>query len=420
MSELERDDIIGTPVADAEGAVTDDNTAVTNANGQSLGAISTVVDSEKAIDPVEKVTLKKRLSKLVHNAGFVKTRSIIMLCMKLTFPALCIIQMVLWGFAVKDNYTDFYNAIIHRDILNIFVMLMMVIFVVMLIFHSIKEIVYVIKKRNEIMFETVSTYLAFCFFRMFMLDVLASRDLVIDHFSCMPIIIIVAVVAVMYMVIRLFEGDFTARLAPMLFSIGIIALAIIMYVSRAGNFASFTFLNSYSAGIADFNLGRYIEVMMGNVDTGSVDATFIYMVSEMEAYALGMEFPLFFIAIPIQFLAVFVADVFPYAILSLIGYAFFGLMSKNYVQYMKIYHCQRLSILMLVITAISAVGTIYMSTIFSEPSAKITMSLDYTNLIITLVGYALLITFSCMPMKIYNIVYRRRYKRYTNPEGGKK
>ncbi len=375
--------------------------------------ISTVSD-ENTTDAPERLSIFQRIHHVIKSALFAKICSISMFCMRLILPCLCLLQMVLWGFSVKNHYKEFWNAMALLDVVNIVVLSLMVIFVIALLAHVIRDIVRTLKRQEELQFQTASTYVAFYLFRMFAIKLFSGKTLLVAHFSFSPIITIVTILILLYAIVRLFSEDVRLRWCAVTFAAVAIILVSVMELCQIGNFASFT-LGSTKVTLSDLNIVRYGQAL---ASTAAPETSEDMMVFLSENLQISRKFDEMVLVVLLQFVAVFAANVLPFAALSLIGYLMFGLVSKNYVQYAKLYACRQVTIFMLISACASVAATVGMLFLFNGRGTGLTVHLNYQNMIFTVVSCVVLLVLLSIPWRVYNVIYKRRYASYQKSEGG--
>ncbi len=372
------------------------------------------VSDENPAEASERLSIFQRIHHIIKSALFVKICSISMFCMKLILPCLCLLQMVLWGFSVKNHYKEFWNAMALLDVVNIVMLSMMLIFVIALLAHVIRDIVRTLKRQEELQFQTASTYVAFYLFRMFAIKLFDGKTLLVAHFSFSPIITIVTILILLYAIVRLFSEDVRLRWCAVTFAAVAIILVSVMELCQIGNFASFT-LGSTKVTLSDLNIVRYGQAL---ASTAAPETSEDMMVFLSENLQISRKFDEMILVVFLQFVAVFAANVLPFAALSLIGYLMFGLISKNYVQYAKLYACRQVTIFMLISACASVAATVGMLFLFNGRGTGLTVHLNYQNMIFTVVSCVVLLVLLSIPWRVYNVIYKRRYAFYQKSEGG--
>lgn len=372
-------------------------------------------------EPKKKVSLKDILLFAQNNIFTPKVCNIILLSLGIIITALCMVQMVFWGLSIKDTYLNYWETIKTLDFINIGVMVFMVLFVLVLLVNIIKGIVSLIKKGHETRFETVSTLFAFCIFSMFVTKLFDGYNLLISNFSFSPILKILIILTIVYAFVRLFVKDFAARICPLAFSCGAIVLAIVMFSQDIGNFATYTIDGATSFNLADLNIYKYMQSAIGfgtNAETTSgIDSLFFEYGNVINFSGIDLDETI--VVILLQFVPVMVANILPYAAISLLGYLIYGLVGRNYSQYYNLQSCKKISITMLVVSVFSLAATIGLHFICKATNlCPLAVQVNYANAIVTILLCVVMIVVTSLPWKIYNVIYKHRYAAYQKSEGG--
>ena len=381
-------------------------------------------DADGQTDAEEKT--HKRKTSLQDVLNFIQTQiftpticSIFMISLGSLITLFCLIQMISWGFSIKDTYLNYWDAIRTLDYINILVMLFMMLFVTVLFVNLIRSIVSLIKKGHEPTFEAVSTLFAFCLFSMFITELFADKDLLISNFKFEPLLTIIIVLVLGYAVVRLFAKDFVSRIYPFVFACGAIALCIIMYTQGIGNFASYSAKGLQDFELAELNIYRYFQSVVGFASNGDLAPTFetAFLELGMEINISGIDFDETLLMIIVQFVPVFVAKVLPFAAISLLGYLMFVLTCEKHIQYYKLQSCKKISIMMLVLSGISLIATLVLYFVCEMTYTTLEVHLNYVNIILTILFCAVMIVITAMPWRIYNIIYNHRFAAYKKVKG---
>lgn len=371
--------------------------------------------------PQKEVSLKDILLFAQNNIFTPKVCNIILLSLGIIITALCMIQMVFWGLSIKNTYSNYWESIKTLDFINIGVMVFMVLFVLVLLVNIIIGIVSLIKKGHETRFETVSTMFAFSIFSMFVTKLFDGHDLLISNVSFSPILKILIILTIVYAFVRLFVKDFAARICPFAFSCGAIVLAIVMFSQDVGNFATYTIDDSVRFNLVDLNIYKYMQSAIGFETsaeaTSGIDSLFFEYGNEIKLSGIDLDETI--VVILLQFVPIMVANVLPYAAISLLGYLIYGLVGSNYTQYYNLQFCKKISVTMLVVSVLSLIATIGLHLICKATNlCSIAVQVNYANAIATILICVLLIVVTFLPWKIYNVIYKHRYAAYQKSKGG--
>ncbi len=384
--------------------------------------ISTVADELPTDGVVEKLTKKQRVDHFVRSHTFAKVRDILIFVIRLVLPALCTLQMVIWGLEIAADSTAYGFVFRSGDWVNIMVILASLAFVIPMFVHSILDVVHTLKRQDEVLFETVATYFAFFIFKVFVKNFFGSRSILLTDLTFLPILIPVLVLIVAYAVIRLFSIDIWKRLFSVTVSASVIVALIILFVFGVGNFVTFTVDTDLSSSVemqaSGMNFCDYWCALYDGDEMFLSDES--YLISANENFSLGMDdlngnavFPF------LQMIIIFMANTLPYMMLSLISYLLFGLMNRNYIQYAKIYACRRATIAILVGTGLSLLASIGMGLIFNLQNGGVTVQFHYVNMVVTVVAFVGLLIALALPWSRYMKMYRSRYADYQKNAGGK-
>lgn len=377
------------------------------------------VPEETAPPPKKKVSLKDILVFAQKKIFTPKVCSIILISLGSLITATCLLQMVFWGLSVKDTYLNYWESIKTFDFINIIIMAFMALFVLVLFINTIKSIVSLIKKGHEVRFETVSTLFAFFLFSMFVTKLFGWKPLLISNFKFEPLLKIIVILVIAYAFVRLFVKDFGARICPFAFSCGTIAVSIVMFAQNVGNFASFTIGGTGSFQLADLNIYRYIQSAIAESNpTAITSVESIFFRCGTEIYIDGIDLNEEIFVVLLQFVPIMVSGILPYVAISLLGYLMFCLVSRNYVQYYNLQTCKKISISMLIVSILSLAATIGLYFTCKLTSTHLSVQLNYTNIVLTIVLCIVMIVTTSLPWKIYNAIYNRRYAAYKKIEGG--
>lgn len=365
----------------------------------------------------KKVSIKDILLFAQNNIFTAKVCSIILIALGGIITAICLAQMVFWGLTVKNTYLSYWEAIKTFDYINLGIMAFMLLFIVVLLTNVIKGVGSLIRKGHEPRFESVSTLFAFFLFSLFVTKIFDDTTLLISNFQFMPLLKIIAYLLLGYVVVRLFVKDFKLRICPIAFSCVAIGIAIIMFTQNVGNFATYTIDGAKGFDLSDLSIYKYLHSISDSLsDVESVN--YEYLFYEYGEYISGTDFGESLLIIPLQFIQIFVANILPYAALSLLGYLLYGLVGRNYLQYYSLQSCQKVSITMLIGSFISLATTIGFYFICRSSGTELNVQINYKNVIITFLLCIVMIVVTSLPWKIYNIIYKHHYAMYQKKERG--
>ncbi len=347
------------------------------------------------------------------------TCKISLLVLEALMLLLCGIQLVKWCLSIKDTYMNYWDAIRTFDIVNIVTMVLMLIFAITLFAKVIEGIVGMIKKGREASFASVATLFAFAIFSMFMTHLFDGKELLISSFAYAPMLKALAWIVGIYTVIRLLFKDFGARVWSVFFSIGGIILAIVMFMQNVGDFALITFETlgeSVSFSFSELNVIEFFKILFFDGSLTDANGAELLLIAEFALSDLGIGEMGLLLCTLMQIIAMVVADLLPYAALSLMGYFLYGLTCRNYVQYYQLRAAQKVATTMLVISVMSMASTIALSVLASR-AGGLTITVDYVRATLTIVLDVAMIVVTALPWKFYNITYNRHFAEYKKNGG---
>ena len=347
------------------------------------------------------------------------TCKISLLALEALMLLLCGIQLVKWCLSIKDTYMNYWDAIRTIDIVNIVTMVLMLIFAITLFAKVIEGIVGMIKKGREVSFASVATLFAFAIFSMFMTQLFDGKELLISSFAYAPMLKALAWIVGIYTVIRLLFKDFGARVWSVFFSIGGIILAIVMFMQNVGDFALITFETlgeSVSFSFSELNVIEFFKILFFDGSLTDANGAELLLIAEFALSDLGIGEMGLLLCTLMQIIAMVVADLLPYAALSLMGYFLYGLTCRNYVQYYQLRAAQKVATTMLVISVMSMASTIALSVLASR-AGGLTITVDYVRATLTIVLDVAMIVVTALPWKFYNITYNRHFAEYKKNGG---
>lgn len=372
-------------------------------------------DAQKKKSPIKDIIL------FAQNKIFTpKICNIVLIFLGSLITALCLTQLVFWGLNIKDTFNDYWEAIKALDYLNIAVMAFMLLFILVLLINTIKSIVSLLKKEHEMRFEAVSTLFAFCIFSMFITMLFSDSALLISNFKFEPLMSTVVILVLVYAVIRLFMKDFGSRICPLAFSCVAIVIAIIMYTQNVGDFATFSIDWMHDFKLSDLNLYRYLQAVVRSFTDADVISTLElnFFEASVENNIIGIDSGEATIVILMQFVAITVSNLLPFAAISLLGYLMFCLVGGNYIQYYNLQTCKRISITMIIATGLSIAAVVCFDLFCKNEGKSLVVQIDYANVAMTVLLCVVMLIVSLLPWRIYNMVYKHRYAAYQRSEGG--
>ncbi len=355
-----------------------------------------------------------------------KILSVILICLGSLLTVVCVLIPVLWGFSVKENYLIFWQMIRERRIVQLVIMAFMLLFMVLMLIHVIRSIVSLIRKDHEPQFALVSTLWSFFVFSLLTENLLSyyaqirETPLLISYFEFMPWLLIPLGMTAVYALLRLFRADFQKRIWSFGFACAAIAVALILFWHNAGDFASFVHrTEGVELDLAEMNVFNY----MTNAFTKSP----MMETPEYAFFTWGREISInhlraseeIILVFGLQILPILVADLLPYASLSLLGYLIYGLTGKQHVQYHHLHACKQVSIAMLVASLMSIAATVGLFFVCRAAGAVFFVRFNYVNAIVTVALCVVMIILTAMPWNIYGMSYKRRYKAYRESDGGR-
>lgn len=349
-----------------------------------------------------------------------KVCSVSLFFLGVAITLLCLAQIVIWVFTIKNTYLNYWDAIKTFDYINIACIVLTTIFAIAFCIHIFRSIISLIKKKHEFRFETVSTLFAFSIFLMFVTNLFSGITLVISHLKCAPLLNTIVVLVFVYAFIRLFSKDFSSRIYP--FALGCVAavIAIVMFNQSVGNFATFS-IYGYDFQLSDLNIYRYASYVLEKTDVSdmaySIESAFFE--SATVSGVIGIEGKEKIVVILLQFVSIMVSNVLPYAAVSSLGYLMFCLVDRSYIQYYNLQICRKFSVTMLVVSGISLATTIGLHLVCKSANSPLYVQFNYTNIGMTMALCVLMIVVTSLPWKIYNIIYKHHYVMYKKSEGDK-
>jgi len=367
-----------------------------------------------------KIVWTKILTFIQNNVFTSMTCKITLLVLEALMLLLCGIQFVKWCLSIKDTYMNYWEAIRTLDIVNIVTMVLMLVFAITLFAKVIEGIVGMIKKGREVSFASVATLFSFAIFSMFMTHLFEGKELLISSFAYAPMLKALVWIVGIYTVVRLLLKDFGARVWSVFFSIGGIILAIVMFTQNAGDFASITFGNSgesVSYSLSELNALELLKVVFFEGGLTDANEAELLLFAGFALSDLGIGEMGYMLCLLMQVVAMLVADLLPYAALSLMGYFLYGLTCRNYVQYYQLRAAQKVATTMLVISVMSLASTIALSVLAGRIEG-LTITIDYVSAALTLVLGVAMIVVTALPWKFYNITYNRHFAEYKKNGGG--
>ena len=354
---------------------------------------STEADIENTLPmyaPIEErnMPFKDILTFAQNNFFNSKACNTILFFLNLIITSLCAIQIAIWGVSIYNTFNKYYDYCTYVSYENydynfyisVGVSVLITIFIVVLLFHVIKSIISLIKKEHEHRFESVSTLFAFYVFYRFITGIFNWNELLIDDFSILPYIgIPIIILMVLYAIVRLFLNDFRLRIRSFVFSSLASILVLVMFSTPIGNFSAYT-------EVSDLNTFTYIIQYIEQINNPEIS---------------------------MMLFSIIVANILPFAALSLIGYLMYGLVGRYYIQFYGLQSCKKVSITMLIVSILSliinVIGRYALNISYFEP--------NYPNITITILFCILLIILTSLPWTIYNKKSKKHYESYQNRRG---
>jgi len=194
-----------------------------------------------------------------------------------------------------------------------------------------------------------------------------------------------------------------------------------MFSQDIGNFATYTIDGTTSFNLADLNVYKYMQSAIGfgttAEATSGIDSLFFEYGNVINFSGIDLDETI--VVILLQFVPIMVANILPYAAISLLGYLIYGLVGRNYTQYYNLQSCKKISVTMLVVSVFSLAATIGLHFICKATNlCPLAVQVNYANAIVTILLCVVMIVVTSLPWKIYNVIYKHRYAAYQKSEGG--
>lgn len=348
-----------------------------------------------------------------------KIGQFVMFLLQAAIVALCGIQLVIWGISIATHNADYISAIMSLDYVNIVMLVIMLIFIAVMVGTLICSILSILKKNAQFV-SLVTTFLAFYIFCKFVPTIFNSRTLLVEQMN-FYMLNFVAVLVLVYAVLRLIDSDIRTRIVPFIFSLLIIALAIAMFMLNIGDFAHIDIQGYGGFTVGQMNPEQCLQTAdayFAHRDTLPLSHSSMMFVAMYydDVLSLGEYSPAVLLAV--AFVAAMVAKMLPYMALSLLGYLVHGLLCKNYEQYYNLLCCKKVLRMMLTtaILGLLCTGYVYLGPL-ALGSEGYMVTMDVLNCGLT-VGLCIVgMILASMPWKIYNKVYKRKLKKYKSNEG---
>lgn len=371
---------------------------------------------KKEKKPRETVKKDRVAPKLLSPA---KIGSFIMFLLQAAIVALCGIQLVIWGISIAAHNADYISAIMSLDYVNIVMIVIMLIFIAVMVGTLICSILSILKKNAQFV-SLVTTFLAFYIFCKFIPTLFNDRTLLVEQMN-FYMLNFVAVLVLVYAVLRLIDSDIRTRIVPFVFSLLIIALAIAMFMLNVGDFVRIDIQGYGGFTVGQLNPEQCLQTANAyfahreTLPLSHSSMMFVAMYYD-DVLSLGEFSPAVLLAV--AFVAAMVAKMLPYMALSLLGYMLHGLLCKNYEQYYNLLCCKKVLRMMLTtaILGLLCAGYVYLGPLaLGSEGYMVTMDVLNCGLTVGLCIVGMILT--SVPWNIYNKVYKRKFKRYKANEG---
>ena len=356
-----------------------------------------------------------------------KTRKIISHFFSIIFVLLGVVQLVSWGLTVKDTYFIYVSTALSFDYLGIALIILDLAFVVALIMNIFGGIVDVVKGIEEPRVGIPTTLFALLVYQIFAASIFTGKISLFADFGVDPVLSITVILLLGYSVIRLVRRDFFDRIIPLGFGIGAGVLALVMYTSCIGNIASYSIYGTGNISVSVFNSLEYILSAFG-ISGVNVGASEMVSTSEeifligcgqlIDTGRVGLQHTV--IVGFLQLIPILVADILPFAALSMLGYFAYCIASPAYMQYYKLETCRKMAINTLAAAICSIVITVATKILCEKQGSAFTVELNIPNMLITLLTLAGMILLTSAPWKIYCSINEKRYENMKHSEGGRK
>ncbi len=339
-----------------------------------------------------------------------KTVNIIFLFLCCAMTAVCAAQVCIWLSTVSDVFYSIQDAVEEQNYMSICMTALTFLFVLVLLVQIIKAIASLVKKPHTIGFEQITTVFAFFVFFLFAEKALGTEDIAVLDWSFFPLLSILLGLAGAYALVRLVQKDFDERVWGFVFAGVAMFVAVIMFMKGVGNVATIE-LASDSFAVSEFSLHGYLEAVVSFVEGKLALPTDEALFLELGMDVRGFNSETYIWVILLQFIPIVVANLLPFAALSLVGYLIICLMEKDYVQFYSLHHCRKAVVAMLTSSLISLVATILLSIIYGVDSAvSVVVEVDYIGLAWTILSCIIMIVLTSIPWKMYKIAYNRQYQ----------
>ncbi len=363
----------------------------------------------------ERRSFKEIWNGIKNNKIIGQVYHIVLLVLTLAAPLLCLLQIALWGLTVAGTYKAYLAVITGLDFIGITIMVLMLIFLITIAVTAVKNLLLPLQKRQEIHFESVASLFAFYCFTLLVCELFADRAFLVSDFSYGPLATVIAVLVLVYALLRLFSRDFGSRIAGIAISCVSVAVLLALYFASAGSFITVSGLSADAINPADLNLVRYITSFSSS-DPQSQE--YLFAMGTLTGNGEVADAKGFMILL-LQFVLIFAANILPLAAFSFVGYMIYGLVSKNYVQFYKLKACNRAAISMLIVSVLALAAAIAAVFFCSNETLGVQVNLQYENIAITLALHILLLVITPIPYKIYMAIHKRHRAFYTKLEGEK-
>ena len=273
---------------------------------------------KKEKKPRETVKKDRVAPKLLSPA---KIGSFIMFLLQAAIVALCGIQLVIWGISIAAHNADYISAIMSLDYVNIVMIVIMLIFIAVMVGTLICSILSILKKNAQFV-SLVTTFLAFYIFCRFVPTLFNGRTLLVEQMN-FYMLNFVAVLVLVYAVLRLIDSDIRTRIVPFIFSLLIIALAVAMFMLNIGDFVRIDIQGYDGFTVGQLNPEQCLQTAdayFAHRDTLPLSHSSMMFVAMYydDVLSLGEFSPAVLLAV--MFVAAMVAKMLPYMALSLLGY----------------------------------------------------------------------------------------------------
>ena len=420
LTEAAAETAVADGVVAAEGAVPAQGAIFEQVND---GAAET---QEKPSKPKKKKASAQDVFTFVQTKIFTpKISKIVLLSLSILITVLCALQMVVWGFALKDDYKMYWLCIKNKDWVNIVLISIALLFMLILLTNIIKSIACVARGNCILRFSMITTFITFYCFMLFLKKAFGSRCVLVETFTSSVIFGFILALVIVYASVRIFGKDFRERALAVAISAGALLVVLFMYLQDMGNFATVTIAGDVSTqfSLSDLRLYNYFNVIKAlagegeytSMQGGYLEYIYLQVGAQME---IDGSLNVGFVVVLLQLIQIMASNLLPFAAISLIGYLLYGLADNNYMQYRNLEACKKVATSMLVVSIFSFISTFVLEFLLKDNMQYAVLEIDYTNVLVTMILCIVMMILTCLPWKIYSNAYKRQFNNYQESEAG--